>query len=39
MEKIAVKFLSVTELWAKVTGLTAFSFDTGRVPLLNLRLD
>ena len=37
--QIAVKYLSVTELWVKVTGLIAFSFDTGRVPLLNLRLD
>ena len=37
--QIAVKYLSVTELWFKVTGLIAFSFDTGRVPLLNLRLD
>ena len=36
---MAVKYLSVTELWVKVTGLIAFSVDTGRVPLVNLRLD
>ena len=36
---VKYQYLSVTELWVKVTVLTAFSFDTGRVPLLNLRLD